>query len=517
MASCPRGAWWTFAIASWVCFLTGLTYTFGAWSPALKETFRYSQEELGHLALAKDVGNFVVMDAGLITAKFGAHTTAAFGTTLLATSSLYLWHSIKGDGNVPFGVMVFVFWLFGHGLGACDNAAISTSVKNFPNHKGSGVGLMKALEGITGAAMGTIFYTTFGTEQGGSYPLVIAVAAMIVGVLAVPLMKMTNSPVDEPDIIVGMKFRILALGLCCFITFCAFVAYSKAYNPITMAVSIAFLGALFLFVVPVGASHGANDDSSSGRDVEEHGEIDLSSETTSEPASADGLKNQAELPERPNMSVSQMLQTLDFYLLFLLFVSVQGSGIMFANNAAQVVKAVQEQEDADQSICIAIFSVCNSMSRVLFGFGSERVKGTINRPWFLVASAAVITFALALPPLHLGAWTLGLVSGGIGFAIGGTFALQAVVVEEIFGPKDMPLKYSFLYMAATIGSLLISDLLAGRIYDAAAREQGKEVCLGGACFNLSFIIAGVACLLATIGGAVVAIRSRKTYRCLNER
>ena len=39
--------------------------------------------------------------------------------------------------------------------------------------------------------------------------------------------------------------------------------------------------------------------------------------------------------------------------------------------------------------------------------------------------------------------------------------------------QEMPIKYSCCFCAACIGSLILSDLLAGLLYDMAAKEQGR--------------------------------------------
>ena len=71
------------------------------------------------------------------------------------------------------------------------------------------------------------------------------------------------------------------------------------------------------------------------------------------------------------------------------------------------------------------------------------------------------------------------------------------------------MKYSYSFTAASVGSLLLSDLLAGVLYDAEARRQGvgpeslhdgqlhlfffvscsfdstgESICLGGSCFGV---------------------------------
>ncbi len=62
-----------------------------------------------------------------------------------------------------------------------------------------------------------------------------------------------------------------------------------------------------------------------------------------------------------------MLTRLDFYLAFFSFIIMMGSGISFANNMGQIVKAVKNDAHASAATMVTIFSVFNSCGRVLYG------------------------------------------------------------------------------------------------------------------------------------------------------
>merc|ERR1719401_2292177 len=118
--------------------------------------------------------------------------------------------------------------------------------------------------------------------------------------------------------------------------------------------------------------------------------------------------------------------------------------------------------------------------------------------------------------LHFGSTDFLLpVAAFMGLSLGGTFAVQAVIMEEIFGPKDLPLKYSCCYACASLGSLIFSDLLAGRVYDLAAELQGRETCLGQECFATTCTVSAVCSFLALLCSMVLVLMSRETYRLVN--
>ena len=83
---------------------------------------------------------------------------------------------------------------------------------------------------------------------------------------------------------------------------------------------------------------------------------------------------------------------------------------------------------------LTVFSIFNTCGRIFVGFGSEQLRSKINRPWCLALSAALMAMAFLL--LQLGPALLAACAALVGFGLGGSFALQAVLIEEIFGPKE---------------------------------------------------------------------------------
>eukprot|EP00928_Gymnodinium_smaydae_P085014 TRINITY_DN68311_c0_g1_i1.p1 TRINITY_DN68311_c0_g1~~TRINITY_DN68311_c0_g1_i1.p1 ORF type:complete len:518 (+),score=23.85 TRINITY_DN68311_c0_g1_i1:213-1556(+) len=429
------------------------------------------------------------MDAGWLTGRLGPHVTLALGSLSMLVGSISIWASVHSGWKVPYEVLLLSFWLFGHGLGYLDNAGISTSVRNFSNHMGTAVGLMKALEGITSAVMGMAFYTFFSAPSGLSeYPLLLAIAALVVGLISTPIMTIANEPSIEADVVVARKFKVLMAGLLCFVLLSAVIVTQKLYCWTTFGLSITMLCSMFLLVLPMRS----DDMHSSGH-------------SASPPARAIGSS-------RPNLSVGRMLRTLDFYLIFFVMFVTQGVGIMFSNNLAQIDKALSMDGAADSGLLVAVFSVANTSGRILYGYGSEAIRGKVNRPWFLGMSCLLITTCMVL--MHFGQSTLVLVSALMGVSLGGTFALQAVIIEEVFGPTDLPLKYSCCFVAACIGSMVFSDFLVGRVYDAAAAAQGRSICLGGACFAVTTYVCAIAGFVAFVCSITFSYRSRNAYSCL---
>ncbi|CAK9074958.1 unnamed protein product [Durusdinium trenchii] len=282
------------------------------------------------------------------------------------------------------------------------------------------------------------------------------------------------------------------VALLVYTAFCAVVVYFKAY-VLPVAV-VAVLLPLGLFLLTASGAPSARA-------------------ATGRPLLQEQPLHSREISERPNVSAWEMLLKLDFYLLFLAFVAIQGAGLCLSNNFSQIVKAVSKNPAASSVGYLTVFSIFNTCGRIFIGFGSESLKARVNRPWFLAISATLMTLAFLL--LHLGEALLAVSAALVGFALGGSFALQAVLVEEVFGPKEMPIKYSYIFCAPFIGSMVMSDLLAGFLYDMEAQKQGRAICLGARCFGVTFTVTATCNFLAALAILTVALRASHTYAILN--
>merc|ERR1712232_439759 len=116
--------------------------------------------------------------------------------------------------------------------------------------------------------------------------------------------------------------------------------------------------------------------------------------------------------------------------------------------------------------------------------------------------------------INFGKFSLWLVAALIGFALGATYALIAVLADELFGPKSIALKYAIFQSSSVLGTLLCSRLIVGNLYDLEA-GRANRTCLGMHCFRSSFNIISGCGLFAVIASFVLARRSEKTYSILS--
>ena len=211
----------------------------------------------------------------------------------------------------------------------------------------------------------------------------------------------------------------------------------------------------------------------------------------------------------------EMLQSLDYYLFLVILVGAMGTGTMVSNNMAQIVQASGGGSNA-HGIFVSLFSIANSLGRMLVGLWSDLYKDTITRPLFLVGASAMMSFAALLLAVS-GFRTLYLGVFLVGGAHGCLWNLMPSIISDLFGLKHFGGNYSGMRWCPSLGSLFISTLLAGTLYDLRATEgvnaddDHDHVCYGPECFRLTFFISSAICAVCCALSVIFYQRTKSTY------
>ena len=140
---------WTNLAASLLIILAGGTvYAFGAYSEALKKKLHLTQAQLELAALCGNLGNYLGT-AGFFYDRYGAVASAKFGATLIGLGYGLQWLLcvyFESEHSIEY-LCVFCF-VWGHGSGYLDCAAIGSGVRAFPRRRGAVVGLLKSFYGL---------------------------------------------------------------------------------------------------------------------------------------------------------------------------------------------------------------------------------------------------------------------------------------------------------------------------------------------------------------------------------
>jgi OFA family oxalate/formate antiporter-like MFS transporter len=186
---------------------------------------------------------------------------------------------------------------------------------------------------------------------------------------------------------------------------------------------------------------------------------------------------------------SEMLNKVQFYLIFLTFVFSAGAGLMsiglmklYPMEALQNAGMSSVEASAVAGTAMAVFfSLANGLGRIIWGLISDKL-GRKRSILIMTATQGIIVLLFTYMAgteilLYLGA-TL------IGFNFGGNFALFPTITADTFGAKNVGQNYPFIFLAYGVGGIL-GPILGGKMGD-----------LGN--FPLAFTISGIAVLLGTV-------------------
>ena len=190
-----------------------------------------------------------------------------------------------------------------------------------------------------------------------------------------------------------------------------------------------------------------------------------------------------------NFTVSEMLKSYQFYLIFLTFVFSAGAGLM--SIGLMKLYPMQALMDAGMSKAAAsgvagtamavFFSLANGLGRIIWGTLSDKL-GRKTSIIIMTATQGILVILFTYMAgnevlLYLGA-TL------IGFNFGGNFALFPTITADTFGAKNVGQNYPFIFLAYGVGGI-VGPMLGGMLGDLQN-------------FSLAFTISGVAVLLGTV-------------------
>ncbi len=195
--------------------------------------------------------------------------------------------------------------------------------------------------------------------------------------------------------------------------------------------------------------------------------------------SAQLLRNPPEGWTPPNLKVTQtkkatptgkidtepleMIKTLEFWLLWSMFVMAAAAGLMTIGNVKSFVQAQNATINAVMAASIAgILSIFNAAGRIVWGAASDKLGRTITMIiMFATLGISMFFFAIQTDILML---TIG--ASLIGFCFGGNFALFPSATADYFGTKNIGSNYGLVFTAYGVAGVL-GPFLAG-VMDYAA-------------------------------------------------
>ncbi|KAJ7298073.1 hypothetical protein O6H91_06G061600 [Diphasiastrum complanatum] len=482
----------------------------------LKHILGYSQLELNNLGVAKDVGDSVGTLAGYFCNKLPAWSILLVGAMegLVGYGALWLVASEKID-PLPYWQMCLILCVAANSTTWFNTAILVTMMRNFPNSRGTVVGISKGFVGLSGAIF-TQLYTSYLGRDPVSLLALLAVGPAIVCLIAMSFIH-PNSGASKGNSEEQKNFfvlHVLCIGLALYLLIATLTEqfFSLDKSNITKVITGGML--IFLIaplVVPVKlyledlyrdrnglvhesvspeveqlhkpllkerkeriSSHVVTGEANINNGIKtsrmtSSSELELDNDTEILLAVGEGAVPRRRKPRRgEDFNLRQALVKADFWLLFFTFFFGIGSGVTAINNLGQIGEA---QGYSDVSVFVAVFGIWNFLGRLAGGAISEQYirSGVPRTVWIgaaqLLMIVAYFLFAFALPgSLYIGCTILGL-------CYGVHFSVMVPTASELFGLKHFGKIYNVLTISDPIASLLFSGFLAGYLYDREAKKD----------------------------------------------
>lgn len=164
----------------------GLTYTYAVYSEHLKEVLQFTQVQVDEIGAAKDFGQSLGILGGLLFNLYPPFVTVSIGAVLHFFGYMIVLMTLSRKMSPPFWLLCTAIGIGVGGDSWMDLACIGTNLRNFQEHRGTVLGILKAEVGLSGAIFVTI-YKAFFKPNVDRYVLLVAVGPTIIG-LALALM-----------------------------------------------------------------------------------------------------------------------------------------------------------------------------------------------------------------------------------------------------------------------------------------------------------------------------------------
>ncbi|MED6173041.1 hypothetical protein PIB30_055597 [Stylosanthes scabra] len=523
--------WLGFVAAVWIQCISGNNYTFSNYSDALKSLMHLTQVELNSLSVAKDIGKAFGLVAGLASDRLPTWSILLIGSLegLVAYGVQWLVVSQKIQ-PLPYWQMCVFLCMGGNSTTWMNTAVLVTCIRNFRRNRGPVSGILKGFVGLSTAIFTSLCSALF-SDDPAAFLLMLALIPLAVCVAGifflreVPPEKSTGAADTKEAKYFGV-LNAVAVVVAVYL-----LVYGFIPNPSTLF-SRVFTGVLLVLLaaplaIPIHAyfserllkpvldiegqnGQGVNEPLLQNDNKEEEAAAVAAAAAEEETAVVILEKGRAVIGEEH--TISEVLRSVDFWILFLSFLCGVGTGMAVQNNMGQIGLALGY---TDVSIFVSLTSIWGFFGRIVSGSVSEhfiRKAATPRLLWNaasqILMAVGYILLAMAMPgSLYIG-------STVVGICYGVRMAITVPAASELFGLKYYGLIYNILILNLPLGSFLFSGLLAGILYDmeATTTAGGGNTCVGGHCYRLVFIVMTAACVIGFFLDIWMSFRTKHVYK-----
>ncbi|XP_062115135.1 uncharacterized protein LOC133829386 [Humulus lupulus] len=523
----------------------GSGYMFGLYSNDIKSALGYDQSTLNLISFFKDLGGNLGISAGLINEVSPPWVVLSIGAAMNFFGYIMIWIAIIGRVAKPQVWQMCLYICIGaNSLSFPNTAALVACVKNFPESRGSVIGLLKGMIGLSGAILTQVYHAIYGDDS-RALVLLIAWLPPIVSLVFLRTIRIMNIR-QSNELRVFCNFLYISLGVAgCLMTIIIIQNRIRFNRPQYAASASVILVILFLSLFVVikeelkswNLKKQALKETSLNSPISEQLRVNDENMLTHEPQPVASrvmtssfktylhwMKIIFKAPDRgEDYTILQAALSIDMLILFIATTCGAGGILALINNLGQIGSSLGYPKHSIATF-ISLISIWNFLGRVVAGFASEifLTKYNFPRPSLLTlvmllscVGHLLITFSVS----H----SLYFASVINGFCYGAQLSLLFAIISELFGLKYYSTLYNVGALSSPLGSYILNVRVAGRLYDKEAltqmkalglvRKAGQELtCNGVKCYRTTFIVITVVTVFGSLVSFILVLRTRKFYQ-----
>ncbi|TYG58789.1 hypothetical protein ES288_D08G250600v1 [Gossypium darwinii] len=413
-----------------------------------------------------------------------------------------IWLVVAGKITKPKIWQMCIYICIGaNSQNSANTGALVTSVKNFPESRGSMIGLLKGYTGLIGAIMIQIYLAVYGNDS-KSLILLIAWLPAAISILFVYTIRDVK-PINTPmSLNVFYHFLTISIVLAVFLMALNLLEKIITFSEGGYIASATLVS--FLVVLPLVISIR---EELLIWNVKKQAIDPPTGITVERPKPKAVSPKQGDEKSRDDYTVLQALTSIDMWVLFLSTFCGLGSSLTAVDYLGQIGESLGYPNKTVTSF-VSLVSIWNFFGRVFAGFVSEImvVKYRLPRPLMMtmVLLLACVGYLLVAFPFPGSLYIASIVTG---FSFGAQLPMNLTIVSELFGLKYYSVLFNLVQLASLLGSFVFNVKTTGTLYDKAAMKDLTKKGLR----RLPFIVLASVTFFGALSSLILVIRTRNFY------